>query len=96
MAARKDAPSARNNVPDIIKDLKTGKSYKKGKFLGKVSKINYYYLPHVPCVFTSHLPKNLVQLVVVVLFPMVDFRYENSAIVCSNVQILCWLFPCYY
>ena len=37
MTSRKDAPSSRNNVPDIIRDPKSGKSYKKGKFLGKVS-----------------------------------------------------------
>jgi len=28
---------SRNDVPDVLRDPKTGKSYKKGKFLGKVS-----------------------------------------------------------
>ena len=38
MAAKRDPhiPPSRNNVPDIIKDPKSKKSYKKGKFLGKV------------------------------------------------------------
>jgi len=38
MATRRDtAQQRRDNVPDVVVDSKTGKTYKKGKFLGKVS-----------------------------------------------------------
>ncbi|XP_067932034.1 serine/threonine-protein kinase PLK1-like [Watersipora subatra] len=35
MTSKVDSKPARNSVPDIIKDTKGGKSYKKGRFLGK-------------------------------------------------------------
>ena len=74
MTSRKDAPSSRNNVPDIIRDPKSGKSYKKGKFLGKVS---------VTVVAV------MIMMVVVMMMLLVQDRTDNKEMRIMFVEVLC-------